>query len=161
MVEAAHGKPDFTVGEVSRLFFARSAVWLRNRLAERRDVFAADRTDAGHRRFGLHQIEQLAHLLLQDGMISAFQFAMTIRMVKASALMHQYEIGDTGFLLKHWNGAVAERRQVVTEVMDALEHFDAGRAATGLVAQDHEHEVLAAALAIRGAEQTLIQGRTS
>lgn len=161
MVHAAEDQPSYTVGEVSNIFFAHSPTWLRNRLAELAERFETDRTEAGHRRFGLHAIEELAHLLLADGKISAFQFAMTIRMVKAAALMHHYEIGDTGFLLKYWNGAVAERRRVISEVMEALQYYDAGRGFTRLAGMDHEADVLQAALLIRRAELTLIRERKS
>lgn len=161
MVRAAEDGPSYAVGEVSKIFFAHSPHWLRNRLTELAETFVTGRTDGGHRRFDLHDIEELAHRLLVDGKISAFQFAMTIRMVKAAALMHHYEIGDTGFLLRYWNGAIAERRRAITDVMEALQHFDAGRAFTGLAGQTWEQDVLQAALAIRQAERKLIEGRTT
>lgn len=119
--------PTFTVQQVSEVFFGKSPTWLRKRLWERSSRFAPDKTDSGHRRFGLHQIEDLAHMLLEDDAISPLQFAMVIRMVKSSAVQHLYEIGDTGFLLGHWNGAIMRRRDIITRLMARLEELDAGR----------------------------------
>lgn len=127
MVTKAGLLPTFTVQQVSEVFFGKSATWLRKRLWERSARYQPGKTKSGHRRFDLHQIEDLAHLLLEEDKISPLQFAMVIRMVKSSAIQHLYEIGDTGFLLGHWNGAIMARRQVVTRVMERLEELDAAR----------------------------------
>jgi hypothetical protein len=128
MFDAAGHKPSYTVIEVAHVFFGKSPHWLRKRMWERQDRFQVDRTDAGHRRFGLHRIEDLAHILLEDGAISPLQFAMTIRIIKSTAILNMYEIGDSGFLLDHWNGAQMLRREIITQLMDRLEHWDAKRA---------------------------------
>ena len=52
---------------------------------------------------------------------------MIIRHIKASALQHGYQIGDAGFLLKHWNGQLAARREMVLLVLQRLEEWDVGR----------------------------------
>jgi hypothetical protein len=130
MFEQAGGKPVYTAIEVAHAFFGKSTTWLRKRLAERKGTFETPRTDAGHRRFGLNHIEDFAHVLLEDDAISPLQFAMTIRVIKSVAILNLYEIGDTGFLLDHWNGAIMQRRQVVTALMELLEMIDAGRKVT-------------------------------
>jgi len=127
MFLAAGQKPVFTAMEVAHLCFGKSTVWLRQRLVERRGTYDPPRTDSGHRRFGLHDVEDLAHILLADRAISALQFAMTIRVIKSVAILNLYEIGDGGFLVKHWNGASQVRRQVITLVLDQMEHADDGR----------------------------------
>jgi len=145
------GLPTFTVQQVSEVFFGLSAIWLRKRLWERAAWFEPGKTKSGHRRFGLHQIEDFAHLLLEDGKISPLQFTMVIRMIKSSAIQHLYEIGDTGFLQGHWNGALMVRRQVVTRVMERLEEMDAGRE-PDLGDLEVERAISEAATAIRRAE---------
>jgi hypothetical protein len=72
-------------------------------------------------------------------------------MIKSSAIQHLYEIGDTGFLLGHWNGAVMARRQVVPRVMERLEEMDAGRMRE-LGDPAIERAISEAAAAIRRAE---------
>jgi hypothetical protein len=147
-------KPSYTVIEVAHVFFGKSPVWLRKRLWERRETYQVSKTDAGHRRFGLHDIEEFAHLLLQAERISPTQFAMTIRIVKSVAILNTYEIGDTGFLLAHWNGALASRRTAISLVMDWLESGDAQ------VHPEHsdpvvERHLTVATRALRRAEQRL------
>lgn len=119
--------PTFTALEVAHVFFGKSTVWLRQRLVERRENYSPQRTNSGHRRFGLHDVEDFAHILLMDKVISPLQFAMTIRVIKAVAILNLYEIGDGGFLVSHWNDASSLRRQAVTLVMEQLEHLDADR----------------------------------
>jgi DNA-binding transcriptional MerR regulator len=123
---AAEG-PTYAAKEVAEVYFAKSTNWLRKRLWERREDWDPDRTDAGHRRFNLSQIEDLAHLLLRERALKPQEFAMIIRHVKASALQHGYALGDTGFLLAHWNGQLSARRQMVLLVLQRLEELDAGR----------------------------------
>lgn len=144
-------RPNFTAQEVGEVFFGKSTVWLRKRLSERYDRFEPSRTDSNHRRFGLHQVEHFAHMLLEDGAISPLQFTMVIRMIKSSAILNLYEIGDSGFLQSHWNGAQLERRHAITHVMTRLEEMDAGRPRELLVPAA-ERAISEAAAAIRRAE---------
>lgn len=142
--------PTFTVQQVSEVFFGLSGTWLRKRLWERAARFTPGKTQSGHRRFGLHQIEDFAHMLLEEDKISPLQFAMIIRNVKTSAIQHRYEIGDTGFLIGHWNGAIMKRRDLITQVMERLEEWDAGRSTISKTPIDQA--VDEAALAIQRAE---------
>jgi hypothetical protein len=123
MVAEYGGKPSYAMQEAS-VFFGRGANWLRRRM-EARPEFPVNRSSAGYRQFTLHQIELLAHTLLTDRELSPLHFAMVIRMIKSAAILHTYEIGDTGFLQAHWNGALHLRRQAISAVMDHLEHHDA------------------------------------
>ena len=142
--------PTYAVKEVAEVFFAKSSNWLRKLLWLRKDDWdAADRTDAGHRRFNLRQIEDLAHLLLRERVIKPLEFAMVIRHVKASALQHGYQIGDAGFLLHHWNGQLAARRQLIVLVLQRLEELDAGREPDHFPDEEHERAVEEATQAIR------------
>src|SRR3954468_3726401 len=70
MYKKAGERPNFTAQEVGEVFFGKSTVWLRKRLSERYARFEPNRTDSNHRRFGLHQIEDFAHMLLEDEAIS-------------------------------------------------------------------------------------------
>jgi hypothetical protein len=151
MYKKAGERPNFTAQEVGEVFFGKSTVWLRKRLSERYDRFEPNRTDSNHRRFGLHQIEDFAHMLLEDEAISPLQFTMVIRMIKSSAVLNLYEIGDSGFLQGHWNGAQRERRLAITHLMTRLEELDAGRPRKLLI-EAAERAISEAADAIRRAE---------
>jgi hypothetical protein len=153
MVTKAGGLPVFTVQQVSEVFFGKSATWLRKRLFERKGRYEPGKTKSGHRRFDLHQIEDLAHMLLEEDAFSPLQFTLAIRMIKSSAIQHLYEIGDTGFLLGHWNGAMMVRRLAVTHLMVRLEELDAGRDPRKLLVPEAERAISEAAEAIRRAEQ--------
>jgi DNA-binding transcriptional MerR regulator len=149
---AAEG-PTYAAKEVAEVYFAKSTNWLRKRLWERREDWDPDRTDAGHRRFNLSQIEDLAHLLLRERALTPQEFAMIIRHVKASALQHGYTLGDTGFLLAHWNGQLAARRQMVLLILQRLEELDAGREPTPFQNRQYERAIEAATQAIRRGEK--------
>lgn len=144
--------PTYAVKEVAEVFFAKSATWLRKRLWQVRDDWDSGRTDAGHRRFDLAQIEDLAHLFLRAAVLKPPEFAMVIRHVKASALQNEYAIGDTGFLLAHWNGQLAARRQMILLVLQRLEELDAGREPTTFSNPEYERAVDEATTAIRRGE---------
>lgn len=144
--------PTYAVKEVAEVFFARSATWLRKRLWQVRDDWDSGRTDAGHRRFDLAQIEDLAHLLLRSSALKPWEFAMVIRHVKASALQNEYSIGDAGFLLTHWNGQLAARRQMVLLVLQRLEELDVGREPESFRDEQYERAVDEATQAIRRGE---------
>jgi hypothetical protein len=152
-------RPNFTAQQVAEVFFGKSTVWLRKRLWERHNRFEPSRTDSNHRRFGLHQIEDFAHMLLEDEAISPLQFAMAIRMIKSSAVLSLYEIGDGGFLQGHWNGAQLERRHAITHLMTRLEELDAGRPRKLLV-PEAERAISEAAAAIRRAETLPLEDLT-
>lgn len=149
------GRPVYSSLEVSHVIFGRGTDWLRERIVkyERKGTWSPPRTEAGHRRFGLHDVEDLAHLLLDDKSISAVQFAMVVRIVKSLAVLNLYEIGDTGFLVGHWNDADPVRKELITEVMDQMEHREAG-----LEWPDHGPNVLAATKALVR-EETLRKDR--
>lgn len=147
-------KPTFATKEVAEVFFGKSPVWLRNKMIDNPVRYRVDRSESGHRRFALHQIEAVAHLLLEDGLITPKHFAMVIRHVKASAVQYGYEIGDTGFLLNHWNAAQLRRKELITKMMDLLEAWDAGRAQRADGDKDAE-AVRDAAAAIQYAEKHL------
>lgn len=146
--------PEYSMQEVA-VFFGHPTAWLRKKLWERSERWQASRSDAGHRQFGLHQIEDLAHLLLADGVLKPLAFAMVIRHVKASAIQHRYEIGDTGFLMEHWNGAQRQRRQLVVQVMELLELMDAEREPEGYL-----DEVRQAATLLWHTERALIREKS-
>lgn len=85
-------KPTFKVAEVARVFFARSADWLRW-LGTRHDrdggVLELDgkpliinRTESGSRVYTLVDVERLAHALLQHGQIDAQQFVAAINIIR-------------------------------------------------------------------------------
>lgn len=123
MVRRYGDQPAYAMQQAA-VFFGRGTTWLRRRM-EARPEFPVSRTEAGYRQFDLHQIERLAHTLLADGELSPLHFAMVIRMVKSAAILHTYEIGDTGFLQHYWNGSLHLRRKAIETVMDGLEYADA------------------------------------
>jgi DNA-binding transcriptional MerR regulator len=150
--EMAAKGPTYATKEVAEVFFGKSTNWLRKRLFGYREDWEPDRTDAGHRRFNLSQIEDLAHLLLRERALKPPEFAMIIRHVKASALQHGYTLGDTGFLLEHWNGQLASRRQMVLLVLQRLEELDAGREPAAFQNPQYEQAIEEATQAIRRGE---------
>jgi hypothetical protein len=80
-------------------------------------------------------------------------------MIKSSAVLNLYEIGDSGFLQGHWNGAQRERRLAITHLMTRLEELDAGRPRELLVPAA-ERAISEAATAIRRAETLPLEDLT-
>jgi len=82
--------PIFTVSEVSKIFFARTAHWVRWR--ERKGFLMLDgrpvaqaKSPEGARRYNLHDVEEMTHALAQTGAISGAQAHKALLMVKIEA----------------------------------------------------------------------------
>lgn len=80
-------EPIFTVSEAAKLFFARTASWLRWRertgsLRVNNQEVGTGRSDANSRRYSLADIEKVAHALAVNGAISSTQLKV------ASELLH-------------------------------------------------------------------------
>lgn len=87
-------KPMFKVGEVAKIFFARSPDWLRWLGAQQKEetdnVLNARRTGSGSRIYTLVDVERIAHVLLSTGKINARQFTGAINVIRWMA--YQYGI---------------------------------------------------------------------
>lgn len=90
-------KPNFTVAEVSKVFFAEDPDWLRWRLKKTKDnphgFFVLDGqpvperriqngSEHGFRYYTLHEIELMAHALAQNGAISGARLETIISIIK-------------------------------------------------------------------------------
>lgn len=86
-------------------FFGRSTPWLklvlwqRPECADVLDVIQPPRTDAGHLRWRLYDVERLAHCLLEREIISFNQWLLVLNVVKNLAVLNHYDVGDRR--LKH------------------------------------------------------------
>lgn len=94
-------KPTFKIGEVARIFFARSPDWLRWLDGKKHEpsggVFElegkpleVERTDAGARIYTLVDVERIAHALLEHRRIDPAQFVGAINIVRWMA--YNYKI---------------------------------------------------------------------
>lgn len=88
-------EPIFTVGEVAKVFFGRSAHWIRWR--ERKGYFDLDgepvgdtRTSEGARRYNLADIEKMAHALASKGAITGSQLRNALMLVQTEARVYGY-----------------------------------------------------------------------
>lgn len=116
-------KPTFKIGEVAKVFFARSPDWLRW-LGSRKDadpdsmVLDVRRTDAGSRIYTLVDVERIAHTLLEHEKINAWQFTYAISTVCAMAL--QYGILKEADLVPS-NTVPGHQQQVIPLVDEEIE----------------------------------------
>lgn len=97
-------KPVFAITQLAKVFFARSADWVRwlSSLTDEdglEEVFTLDgeplviqRTDAGNRFYTLVDVERVTHALLEHGRIDVQQFIGAINILKWMAF--QYRILD-------------------------------------------------------------------
>jgi hypothetical protein len=88
-------RPTFTVTEVAKVFFARSAAWLRNseRKATLDDKPLVDflARDAGERReYTLYDIERIAHSFAQGGLIPGERLRLVLRLLQLEAQLWRY-----------------------------------------------------------------------
>jgi hypothetical protein len=92
-------KPSFKIAEVAKIFFARSADWLRW-LGAQQDkdggVLELDgvpleiqRTTAGSRTYTLVDVERLAHALLENHKIDGMQYVTAINLIRWMALNYK------------------------------------------------------------------------
>lgn len=77
-------KPTFRIGEVARIFFARSSDWLRLMGQQQSDdsVLDVKRTESGSRIYTLVDVEKIAHTLLEAERISMRQFVGAISIIR-------------------------------------------------------------------------------
>lgn len=91
--------PVYTNQTVAALF-GRSTPWLKLILwhwpqtKDALEVLAPPRTKAGHLRWRLYDVERLAHLLLERGMISLNQWLLVLNVVKSLAVLNRFDVGD-------------------------------------------------------------------
>lgn len=96
MVDDRRKWPLYSVAEVSKIFFGRSANWLRlhlrdgSNVSDELGVVDCPRSAAGARQFRLYDIERLAHAFAHNGVVSAQELELTIIMVKAQAKIHHF-----------------------------------------------------------------------
>lgn len=88
-------KPLFAIGEVAKVFFAMTTVWIR--WAERKGKLTLDgvkvaqgRTDTNIRKYSLSDIELMAHALAQNGAITSEQLRHVLALVAIEAAIYDY-----------------------------------------------------------------------
>lgn len=89
--------PTFSVGEVSKVFFAKSPSWLRQQEAKGFLLIEGDidftprrRISKSARFFCLEDIEKVAHALTYHNVISAVDLRVVLTMLKAQGLLWGY-----------------------------------------------------------------------
>jgi hypothetical protein len=88
-------RPTFSSSEVSKVFFARSAAWLRN--SERKATLDGKPVvdflarGAGERReYTLYDIERIAHAFAAGGLIPGDRLRLTLRLLQFEAQLWRY-----------------------------------------------------------------------
>lgn len=95
-------KPNYSIQEAAKFFFARTSDWLRWREKPNPDAgypegyFILDgeklqghRTRAGNRRYTLADIERMAHALAENSAISGYELTIIIMLVKWQARLYK------------------------------------------------------------------------
>lgn len=92
-------RPTFTSSEVSKVFFARSAAWLRNN--ERKATLDGQplvdflaRGPGERRDYTLFDIERIAHSFASGGLIPGERLQLTLRVLKLQAQLWRYLMED-------------------------------------------------------------------
>lgn len=88
------GRPRFTSQEVAKAFLARSPIWLRMRLWRGFGDVELSRTDSGHRRWRLYDIERMARVFLEENAMQLADYARTVNVIKAVAHAYEFDLGD-------------------------------------------------------------------
>lgn len=88
-------RPTFSVAEVAKFFFARSAAWMRSseRKATLDDVPLTEFFGRGvgeRREYTLYDIERVAHGLAQSGLISGERLRLALRLLQLEAQCWRY-----------------------------------------------------------------------
>lgn len=131
MTRTGEIKPKFSIGQVSKLFFARSSDWIRY-LDRDEAGFNLDgnplipsRSDAGSRYYTLADVEKMAHALLQNGRLDLLHFAATIQIIRAMAFL--YRIIPESDLIRSPGKFVAPPHEHVEgqEMIPGTEHLHA------------------------------------
>lgn len=83
-------EPTFSVGDVARFFFARSAHWIRWReslghLTLDGEPVAQDRNEDGARTYNLRDVEMMAHALMENKAINGQQLHIALLLVQNEA----------------------------------------------------------------------------
>lgn len=96
-------QPNFEVGEVARMFFGRSADWLRQQEVEgytpeaRRRPKKDDKSKMEPQRcYNLQDIEEVADALFAKERISVERYYLAKRLVRLVARVNEYPIGELG-----------------------------------------------------------------
>lgn len=86
--------PEFSIGELCKVFFARTDYWLRWR--EREDAFLLDgkpvgdrRTGSGARVWNLAEVEQMLHAACRNEVISGVQLYAGLKIARAIAVNYK------------------------------------------------------------------------
>lgn len=88
-------KPHYTVSEVAKFFFARSAHWVRWREKEGDLMLdgqpvGTTRSNGNARIYTLSDVENMAHALAQNGAITIGQLSNALVLVRAEAALYEY-----------------------------------------------------------------------
>jgi hypothetical protein len=147
------GRPYFTAQEVAKGFLGRSPIWLRMRLWRGYGAVELDRTDSGHRRWRLYDIEHMARQFLEENALQLADYARTVNVIKAVAHLYQFDLGDYDPMATTIPFELDPiRMKTLQAVLYRLEAEDAGYTDPEAQEAADEHLVARAAWAWRGLE---------
>jgi hypothetical protein len=153
----SRGRPLYGVSDVAKHFFGKSTVWLRMRLfngyGARDDLgpLEPSRSDAGHRKWHLHDVERLARALLMENAINMDSFGRTINAVKAAAYLYGFDIGDYDPMATE-DDLDPVRAKAVKAVVNRLEQQDTSFPSTDSATEAEDHLVERTAWSMRALE---------
>lgn len=92
-IDTTETGPFYTIGEMTKFFFARSAAWYRSleskgRLVLDGEPISVGRTNKGARVFQLEDVEHIAHALTQAGIIDARRLQVVLHLVLLQTSLH-------------------------------------------------------------------------
>lgn len=154
------GVPTYTTSEVAKSFMARSNIWLRMRMW--RGFGAQDdlgpievgRTEKGHRRWTLYEIERMARAFLMEHALTLADYAKTINVIKAQAYLYGYDLGDYDPMATMIPFTLSpEREKALKAVLNRLEAEDMGRLKAKDKEAADEHLVARTAWSLRDLEE--------
>jgi hypothetical protein len=152
-------EPTYSMSDTAKVFFARSGSWLRMRLhrgfgkADDLGVIEPARSESGHRKWTLHDIERTARVFLDQDAFDLLAYAQTVNVVKAQALLYGYDLGDYDPMAQPMPFELDPIRfQVLNAVLGRLEDEDMCQHPGPLPDRALEHVVARAVWAWRAVE---------
>jgi len=148
------GRPLFTAQEVAKGFYARSPIWLRTRLWRGFGAVDIPRTNSGHRRWRLYDIEHQARQFLDETAFSLTDYARIVNVIRAVAHLYHFDVGDYDPMATTIPFELDEiRMKTLKAVLHRLEAEDAGQVPPKDKEAADEHLVARTAWSFRDLEE--------
>lgn len=153
------GKPVYANGDVAKLFMGRSTIWLKMRIwrgfgaTDDLGEINPERSDGGHRRWTLYEVERLARTFLQEGALGVADYMKTINMIKAQAYLYDFDIGDDDPMAPVIPFDIdSVREKALHAVLKRLDEEDRGEIPEDRKEAADEHLIARTAWSMRGLE---------